>query len=96
MKTQQFVHLNVHSHYSLHNGVSTIRQLVDAAIKERMPGIAITDYGNMFGIIEFVDYVSSINKKRKRKGERPFKPIIGCELYIAKHGPKESTQRNRP
>ncbi len=89
MKTQQFVHLNVHSHYSLHNGVSTIRQLVDAAIKERMPGIAITDYGNMFGIMEFVDYVSFINKKRKRKKETPFKPIIGCELYVAKHGPKE-------
>ena len=89
MKTQQFVHLNVHSHYSLHNGVSTIRQLVDTAIKERMPGIAITDYGNMFGIMEFVDYVSFINKKRKRKKETPFKPIIGCELYVAKHGPKE-------
>ncbi len=89
MNTQQFVHLNVHSHYSLYNGVSTVKQLVDAAIKEGMPGIAITDYGNMFGIMEFIDYVSSINKKRKRKGERPFKPIIGCELYVAKHGPKE-------
>ena len=89
MNTQQFVHLNVHSHYSLYNGVSTVKQLVDAAIKEGMPGIAITDYGNMFGIMEFIDYVSSINKKRKRKGERPFKPIIGCELYVAKRGPKE-------
>ena len=89
MNTQQFVHLNVHSHYSLYNGVSTVKQLVDAAIKEGMPGIAITDYGNMFGVMEFIDYVSSINKKRKRKGKRPFKPIIGCELYVAKHGPKE-------
>ena len=92
MKTQQFVHLNVHSHYSLHNGVSTIRQLVDAAIKEGMPGIAITEYGNMFGIMEFVDYVSFINKKRKKKKETPFKPIIGCELYVAKHGPKEKKE----
>ena len=65
METQQFVHLNVHSHYSINDGVSTIQHLVDAAIKEGMPGIAITDYGNMFGIMEFVDYVSSINKKRK-------------------------------
>ena len=71
METQQFVHLNVHSHYSLYNGVSTVKQLVDAAIKEGMPGIAITDYGNMFGIMEFVDYVSSINKKRKKRGEYP-------------------------
>ena len=92
MKSQQFVHLNVHSHYSINNGVSTIRQLVDAAIKEGMPGIAITDYGNMFGIMEFVDYVSSINKKRKKKKETPFKPIIGCELYVAKHGPKEKKE----
>ena len=89
MKAYRFVHLNVHSHYSLYNGVSTVKQLVDAAIKEGMPGIAITDYGNMFGVMEFIDYVGSINKKRKRKGERPFKPIIGCELYVAKHGPKE-------
>jgi DNA polymerase-3 subunit alpha len=66
--------------------------LVDAAIKEGMPGIAITDYGNMFGIMEFVDYVSFINKKRKRKKETPFKPIIGCELYVAKHGPKEKKE----
>ena len=92
MKTQQFVHLNVHSHYSINDGVSTIRQLVDAAIKERMPGIAITDYGNMFGIMEFVDYVSSINEKKKKKKEKPFKPIIGCELYVAKHGPKEKKE----
>ena len=92
MKTQQFVHLNVHSHYSLYNGVSTVKQLIDAAIKEGMPGIAITDYGNMFGIMGFVDYVSFINKKRKRKKETPFKPIIGCELYVAKHGPKEKKE----
>ena len=92
MKDPNFVHLNVHSHYSLYNGVSTVKQLVDAAIKEGMPGIAITDYGNMFGIMEFVDYVSSINKKRKRKKEKPFKPIIGCELYVAKHGPKEKKE----
>lgn len=89
MKAFRFVHLNVHSHYSINDGVSTVKQLVDAAIKEGMPGIAITDYGNMFGVMEFIDYVGSINKKRKRKGERPFKPIIGCELYVAKHGPKE-------
>lgn len=89
MKTPKFVHLNVHSHYSLYNGVSTVKQLVDAAIKEGMPGIAITDYGNMFGVMEFIDFVSSINKKRKEERKKPFKPIIGCELYVAKHGPKE-------
>jgi DNA polymerase-3 subunit alpha len=54
-----------------------------------MPGIAITDYGNMFGIMEFIEYVARINKERHEKGKKPFKPIIGCELYVAKHGSKE-------
>lgn len=89
METQQFVHLNVHSHYSINDGVSTVKQLVDAAIKEGMPGIAITDYGNMFGIMEFFDYVSQINIDRQEKGKKPFKPIIGCELYVAKNGSKD-------
>ena len=89
MKTPNFVHLNVHSHYSILNGCSTIQQIVDSAIKNRMPGIAITDYGNMFGIMEFIEYVARINKERHEKGKKPFKPIIGCELYVAKHGSKE-------
>ena len=89
MKAPNFVHLNVHSHYSILNGCSTIQQIVDSAIKNRMPGIAITDYGNMFGIMEFIEYVARINKERHEKGKKPFKPIIGCELYVAKHGSKE-------
>ena len=89
MKTPNFVHLNVHSHYSILNGCSTIQQIVDSAIKNKMPGIAITDYGNMFGIMEFIEYVARINKERQEKGKKPFKPIIGCELYVAKHGSKE-------
>ena len=89
MKAPNFVHLNVHSHYSILNGCSTIQQIVDSAIKNRMPGIAITDYGNMFGIMEFIEYVARINKERQEKGKKPFKPIIGCELYVTKHGSKE-------
>ena len=89
MKTPNFVHLNVHSHYSILNGCSTIQQIVDSAIKNRMLGIAITDYGNMFGIMEFIEYVARINKERQEKGKKQFKPIIGCELYVAKHGSKE-------
>ncbi len=89
MKTPNFVHLNVHSHYSILPGCFTIQQIVDSAIKNRMPGIAITDYGNMFGIMEFIEYVARINKERHEKGKKPFKPIIGCELYVAKHGSKE-------
>ena len=88
MKAFRFVHLNVHSHYSMNDGCASIRELVDAAIKDRMPGIAITDNGNMFGIMEFVEYVSRINIERQEKGKKPFKPIIGCELYVAKNGSK--------
>ena len=83
MKAFRFVHLNVHSHYSINDGCASIKELVDAAIKDRMPGIAITDNGNMFGIMEFFDYVSRINNERRQKGKKPFKPIIGCELYVA-------------
>ena len=82
MKIQNFVHLNVHSHYSINDGCANIMELVDAAIKDRMPGIAITDNGNMFGVMEFFDYVSRINNERRQKGKKPFKPIIGCELYV--------------
>ena len=89
MNRFRFVHLNVHSHYSINDGCASIKELVDAAIKDRMPGIAITDNGNMFGMMEFFDYVSRINIERKEKGKRPFKPIFGCELYVAKNGSKD-------
>lgn len=83
MNRFRFVHLNVHSHYSINDGCASIKELVDAAIKDRMPGIAITDNGNMFGMMEFFDYVSRINNERRQKRKNPFKPIIGCELYVA-------------
>ena len=83
MNRFRFVHLNVHSHYSINDGCASIKELVDAAIKDKMPGIAITDNGNMFGVMEFFDYVSRINNERRQKGKKPFKPIIGCELYVA-------------
>ena len=67
MNRYRFVHLNVHSHYSIMDGCASIRELVDAAIKDRMPGIAITDNGNMFGIMEFVEYVNRINRVREEK-----------------------------
>ena len=87
--TKNFVHLHVHSHYSINDGISSIRNLVDKAIECNMPGMALTDHGNMFGIKEFFDYVSRINKKRVESGDEPFKAVLGCELYVAKNGPKE-------
>lgn len=93
MKPYRFVHLNVHSHYSIMDGCASIRDLVDAAIKDKMPGIAITDICNMFGIMEFYDYVSRINIARQEKGKKPFKPILGCELYVARRGSQEQKER---
>ena len=93
MKPYRFVHLNVHSHYSIMDGCASIRELVDAAIKDNMPGIAITDICNMFGIMEFYDYVSRINIARQEKGKKPLKPILGCELYVARRGSKEQKER---
>ena len=89
MNRFNFVHLNVHSHYSIMDGCASIEELVDAAIKDRMPGIAITDNGNMSGVMELFDYATRINNERKLEGKKPFKPIIGCELYVSRHGSKE-------
>ena len=55
MNRFRFVHLNVHSHYSINDGCASIWELVDAAIKDRKPSIAITDNGNMFGVMELFD-----------------------------------------
>jgi DNA polymerase-3 subunit alpha len=77
-----FVHLHVHTHYSLLDGMSTIPGIVDKSIRSGMKAIAVTDHGNMFGIKEFLDYV---NKKNKGKAEaETFKPIVGVEAYCAR------------
>ena len=86
---EDFVHLHVHTYYSILDGQSKISKLVDKAIGNGMKGMAITDHGNMFGIKEFHDYCVGVNKKRKEEGLEPFKPIFGCEMYVSKHGPKE-------
>ncbi|MBR0525815.1 MAG: DNA polymerase III subunit alpha [Prevotella sp.] len=86
---EDFIHLHVHTYYSILDGQSKISRLVDKAIGDGMRGMAITDHGDMFGIKEFHDYCIGINKKRKGEGLEPFKPIFGCEMYVAKHGPKE-------
>ncbi|MDR0812126.1 MAG: DNA polymerase III subunit alpha, partial [Paludibacter sp.] len=62
-----FVHLHVHSHYSILDGMSTISGLVDKAAKHGMPAIALTDHGNMFGAKEFYNYVKKYNGKAKNK-----------------------------
>lgn len=68
-----FVHLHVHSEYSLLDGACRIPQLVDTAIELGQTAVAITDHGAMYGVIDFY-------KEAKAKG---IKPIIGCEVYVA-------------
>ena len=82
---EDFVHLHVHTHYSILDGQSKVSHLVDKAINNGMKGMAITDHGVMYGIKEFSDYCASVNKKRKKDGLEPFKPILGCEMYVAHH-----------
>lgn len=79
---KDFIHLHVHSHYSINKGLGRIRDLVNKAIDDGMPGMALTDFGNMFGIKEFHDYVTRLNIKREETGEEPFKPIFGCEMCV--------------
>lgn len=89
-----FVHLHVHTHYSILDGQSKVNHLVDKAIADGMKGMAITDHGVMYGIKEFADYCASINKQRKKEGKEPFKPIFGCEMYVA-NDHKESKDKSK-
>ena len=85
---EDFIHLHVHTYYSILDGQSSIKRLVDKAVANGMKGMAITDHGDMFGIKEFHDYVGGINKGRKKEGLDPFIPIFGCEMYVSRHGSK--------
>jgi len=68
-----FVHLHVHTEFSLLDGACRLNELIDLAKRYDMPACAITDHGNMFGVIDFYE-------KAVKKG---VKPIIGCEIYVA-------------
>ncbi|MBO7220244.1 MAG: PHP domain-containing protein [Alistipes sp.] len=85
-----FVHLHTHTEYSLLDGIGKISQLVDKSIADGMPGMAITDHANMFGVREFVEFVES----RNRELGTSFKPIIGCEVYVARRGKDKQDERD--
>ena len=71
-----FVHLHVHTQYSILDGLSDIKKLFSRAEELGMPGLAITDHGNMYGIKDFFD------ESRKHPS---VKPILGCEIYVTRH-----------
>ena len=87
-----FIHLHVHTYYSILDGQSPIEKLVDKAVGDGMKGMAITDHGNMFGTKVFFDYCNKVNKKLKEEGKEPFKPILGCEMYVARNGSRTLRQ----
>jgi DNA polymerase-3 subunit alpha len=74
MGQPQFVHLHVHTDYSLLDGACETGELLDEASRQKMPAVAITDHGNLFAAANFFDQAS----------KRDVKPIIGCEVYVAK------------
>ena len=130
---QDFVHLHVHTQYSILDGQASISKLVDKAIRDGMRGMAITDHGNMMGIKEFFNYTSKVRGKAKgivkdteaklealqngsyqvksedgqsvetmieeckailskQRRIADFKPIFGCEMYVARRGDKTLKQ----
>ena len=91
---EDFVHLHVHTYYSLLDGQSSVQKLVDKAVADGMKGMAITDHGNMFGIKEFFNYCNKVNGKLKDQGKEPFKPIFGCEMYVAHHRKEDKVKEN--
>jgi DNA polymerase-3 subunit alpha len=78
----QFSHLHVHTQFSLLDGAASIKSLYKKAIDEKMPAIAITDHGNMFGVFEFVN---EAYKHTNEDGSLKVKPIVGCEFYITEN-----------
>ncbi len=127
---QPFVHLHVHSQYSILDGQASIPAMVDKAMRDGMKGLALTDHGNMFGIKEFFNLIKKKNggvkndikgvekeiaalekeeippegkatklaelqAKKAALEEKIFKPIFGCEMYVARRSlhSKEATPR---
>src|SRR5258705_8795210 len=83
----EFVHLHLHTEFSLLDGACRIDELLDEAVKLKMPALAVTEHGNMFSSVAFHDHAR----------ERGLKPILGCEVYVAqgsrfdKSGPQTET-----
>ncbi|WP_068467055.1 DNA polymerase III subunit alpha [Candidatus Protochlamydia phocaeensis] len=77
-----FVHLRTHSQYSILDASASLYELVQRAAQEGMGSLALTDHGNLFGIVDFY----------KACKEAKIKPVIGCELYVAPHSRLDKTK----
>src|SRR5580693_3727952 len=80
-----FVHLHCHTDYSLLDGACEISRLMELVAEQKMPAVAMTDHGNLFGAVEFYD-------EAKKHGVHP---VIGCEVYVAQQGQAVKSDTNR-
>lgn len=80
-----FVHLHCHTDYSLLDGACETGQMMQIIAEQKMPAVAMTDHGNLFGAVEFYN----------KANEKGVQPIIGCEMYVAQHGHKDKSEANR-
>ncbi len=83
-RSSSFVHLHVHSEYSLLDGACRVEDLCRTSVENGAPGIALTDHGVMFGAMEFY----------YRARDHKLVPIVGCEAYIAPRGRFDRTVRD--
>ena len=83
MPQPSFVHLRLHSEYSIADGMVRLAEAVDAAHKDAMPALALTDLGNLFGLIKFY-------KAARGKG---LKPIVGCDVFISNEADRDRPHR---
>src|SRR5579862_8659335 len=85
MPESPFVHLHCHTDYSLLDGACEIGQLMDTVVEQKMPAVAMTDHGNLFGAVQFYNTAKS-------KG---IHPVIGCEVYVSQQGLKTRSDTDR-
>ena len=85
MSKNEFVHLHLHSQYSLLDGAIKFDDLFEEVKKQGMPAVALTDHGNLFGAYDFY----------KKAKENNVKPIIGCEVYISKDHTNKTPEDNK-
>jgi DNA polymerase-3 subunit alpha len=86
-----FIHCHNHSQFSILQSTASTQDLISAAIKDNMPGVALTDMGNMMGAFHFLQQIDQFNKSLTQEDERqPLKGIVGCELNVC----EEHTNKN--
>src|SRR6266446_8527703 len=85
MAETPFIHLHCHTDYSLLDGACEISQLMDTVAEQKMPAVAMTDHGNLFGAVQFYN-------SAKAKGVHP---VLGCEVYVSQEGHKTRSRTDR-